>query len=292
MNERTEDHAMPWIWRGSALAALVIGWVFITWQNHFHITAPVVFVCLGYLAVVATVVNLWRTGAAAVSSSEDSDDSTWAKPAGALGELEREKRTLLKAIKEAEFDHQMGKLSQHDVDDMIRTYRGRAIEVIKEIDRLGLGAAGSTREQILREVRARIEVEARSPKKPEPAAKAEAQVGQGQGQGQGQGKKAGKPQKKKSAGNGTSSAATAEARAVGQASEATNGAVGEAAVGEAAAGDATPAVAAATPEPSRAAADAAQAAAAQAAIDDESLNADSTTTVEPKRDNVAKEATP
>jgi hypothetical protein len=162
MNERDTTR---WVWRGSALAALLIGWVFIAWQNHFHITAPLVFVCLGYLAVVATVYNLWRTGAAAVAGSEDEGDSTWAKPAGALGELEREKRTLLKAIKEAEFDHQMGKLSQRDVDDMIRTYRARAIEVIKEIDRLGHGAAGSTREQIMREVRARLELEARSQKK-------------------------------------------------------------------------------------------------------------------------------
>src|SRR5262245_62041167 len=165
---RTSDSAqrsMRWIWRGVALAALLIGWLFIAWQNRFHITAPLVFVCLGYLAVIATIFNLWRTGAAAVDESEDGVDSTWAKPAGALGELEREKRTLLKAIKEAEFDHQMGKLSKRDADDMIRIYRARAIEVIKDIERLGHGAADSKREQIMREVRARIELEAKSGKK-------------------------------------------------------------------------------------------------------------------------------
>src|SRR4051812_3860199 len=156
---------MRWVRRGVALAILVLGWLFILWQNHFRITAPTAFVCIGYLAVIATIYNLWRTGAAAVDSSEDDNDSTWAKPAGALGELEREKRTLLKAIKEAEFDLQMGKLSQRDADDMIRIYRARAIEVIKEIDRHGLGAAGSAREQIMREVRARLEIEAKSGKK-------------------------------------------------------------------------------------------------------------------------------
>jgi hypothetical protein len=160
----------PWLWRGAFFAALALGWLFIAWKNHFHISAPLVFVCLGYLAVVATVANLWRTGAAAVTGDEQESDSTWAKPAGALGELEREKRTLLKAIKEAEFDHQMGKLSQLDVDDMIRTYRARAIEVIKEIDRLETGATGTPREQIMREVRARIELEAKSQKKPDPKA--------------------------------------------------------------------------------------------------------------------------
>jgi hypothetical protein len=165
---------MRWLRRGAAIAMLVIGWVFIAWQNRFHVTAPMVFVCLAYLAVIATVYNLWRTGAIAADSSEDEGDSTWAKPLGALGELEREKRTLLKAIKEAEFDHQMGKLSQRDADEMIRGYRMRAIEVIKEIDRHGLGTAGSVREQILREVRARVQLEGKSPKVGKKAADAKA----------------------------------------------------------------------------------------------------------------------
>jgi hypothetical protein len=162
---------MRWARRGAAIAILVIGWVFIAWQNRFHITAPMVFVCLGYLAVITTIYNLWRTGAAAVDSAEDDDDSTWAKPAGALGEMEREKRTLLKAIKEAEFDRDMGKLSPRDADEMIRGYRVRAIEVIKEIDQHGLGTAGTVREQILREVRARVQLDARAAKKPGPEAR-------------------------------------------------------------------------------------------------------------------------
>lgn len=257
---------MRWVWRGSALAALVIGWVFIAWQNHFHITPPLVFVCLGYLAVVATVYNLWRTGAAAVASSDDEDDSTWAKPAGALGELEREKRTLLKAIKEAEFDHQMGKLSKRDVDDMVRTYRARAVEVYKEIDRIERGAAGSAREQILREVRARLEVEAKSHKKPAADPK-----------------QAMKPDKIASGKN-----QPPLAKEVAPAADAAAEAVTEAAA-PATATEAPDAEAAA---PAVAPPDGASHAAAQSAIDDEAMDADSTTTVEPRRDDPAKEATP
>jgi hypothetical protein len=294
---------------------LVIGWVFIAWQNHFHITAPLVFVCLGYLAVVATVYNLWRTGAAAVASSEDDGDSTWAKPAGALGELEREKRTLLKAIKEAEFDHQMGKLSQRDVDDMIRTYRARAIEVIKEIDRLGHGAAGSTREQIMREVRARLELEAKSQKKPEPkpepkaepkpepkqAAKPETGDARKAGQ-SGQANKPGKGKKKSGKDASSNEPATADARqaAPNDGPEAAPGATAGAAAdvsATTAAGTHTDAAEAhdlAKAAAAHSAAVAAQsaAAAAQATLDDEALDADSTTAVEPKRDDPAKEATP
>jgi hypothetical protein len=256
---------MRWVWRGSALVALVIGWVFIAWQNHFHITAPLVFVCLGYLAVVATIYNLWRTGAAAVASSEDDGDSTWAKPAGARGELEREKRTLLKAIKEAEFDHQMGKLSKRDVDDMVRTYRARAVEVYKDLDRLEHGTAGSAREQIMRAVRARLEIEARSHKKPaaEPTP-------------------SGKPDGHSAKGNNQPPRANEVAAQPGPADAAIEAAAGAA--------DAMAATTTETPDGTKREAAAAQA--TQPTIDDEALDADSTTTVEPKRDNPAKEATP
>jgi hypothetical protein len=287
MNERD---TMRWVWRGSALAALLIGWVFIAWKNHFHITAPLVFVCLGYLAVVATVYNLWRTGAAAVAGTDDDGDSTWAKPTGALGELEREKRTLLKAIKEAEFDHQMGKLSQRDVDDMIRTYRARAIEVIKEIDRLGHGAVGSTREQIMREVRARLELEAKSQKKPEPKAVAAPAAGAAQNAGASQlGSKPGKGKKKAGKNATPNEPVTAEALAAAPPDAA--------APRETTPANAADAAAAATVETGSNGAAAhgpaqAAAAAAQATLDDEAMDADSTTTVEPKRDDPAKEATP
>ena len=279
---------MRWVWRGSALAALVIGWVFIAWQNHFHITAPLVFVCLGYLAVVATVYNLWRTGAA-VASSDDDGDSTWAKPAGALGELEREKRTLLKAIKEAEFDHQMGKLSQRDVDDMVRTYRARAIEVIKEIDRLGHGAAGSAREQILREVRARLAIDARPQKKPEAEPTPGAKPGAG-----GTGAKGTKPKPlaTEAEPQATEPAATSAADPPGGLAGSSATPPASVAPEAGAASEAAGAAATAIATPVEATPVVAAPAAAQRAIDDEAMDADSTTTVEPKRNDPAKEATP
>ena len=49
-------------------------------------------------------------------------------------ELRDEKRRLLRAIKELEFDHGMGKLSQQDFDAVIGTYRLRAIEVMRALD--------------------------------------------------------------------------------------------------------------------------------------------------------------
>lgn len=249
--------------RGVALAVLVIGWVFIAWQNHFHITAPLVFVCLGYLAVIATVYNLWRTGASVVDPSDEDTDSTWAQPVGALGELEREKRTLLKAIKEAEFDHQMGKLSQRDADEMIRSYRARAIEVIKEIDRLGAGGAGaggSVRDQILREVRARVELDAKAARKADArATKADP-------------KRAAKVERAEAVQPAAAEAAAAKPSAAAEGGAAASSAPAAAADSASAAGE----------PPAR--------------PRDEELDADSTTAIEPRRDDRAddraKEATP
>jgi membrane protein involved in colicin uptake len=275
----TDRDTMRWVWRGTALAALLIGWVFIAWQNHFHITAPLVVVCLAYLAVVATVYNLWRTGAAAVNSGDDEGDSTWGRPTGRIGELEREKRTLLKAIKEAEFDLQMGKLSKRDADDMIRAYRARAIDVIKEIDHLGLGAAGTPREQIMREVRARIEVDAKAHKKPEPKRA-------GDNGAKGKAPKASKDASKSSGAN---------AAADKQSTKASAARSEEAAAASPASDKAEPVAAAAENDAAtEAEADAAKEAAptGAASLDDEAMDADSTTTVDSTRNHRAKEATP
>src|ERR1700710_524906 len=108
---------------GGFAVVLIAGWAFVIFVNKRHITAPVVFVCLAYFAILMTVVNLWRTGAAAANSHTVND---WQRPIGARAQLLKEKKTLLKAIKEAEFDFAMGKLSKADSDALIRDYRSRA----------------------------------------------------------------------------------------------------------------------------------------------------------------------
>lgn len=146
---------------GGFLLALIGGWVFILAQNRFDPTPPVVFVCLGYLALLSAIYALWRTGVVVADENEDYMDSTVERPVGALGELEREKKSLLKAIKETEFDREMGKLSKADADQMIKVYRARAIEVIKELELVAnpsAEGAGTVREQIAREVKARLEL--------------------------------------------------------------------------------------------------------------------------------------
>lgn len=57
--------------------------------------------------------------------------------ASQLAELREDKRRLLRAIKELEFDHAMGKLSDEDFREIGDRYRLRAIEVLRLLDEGG-----------------------------------------------------------------------------------------------------------------------------------------------------------
>ena len=151
--------------RGIILAtagvALVSGWVFILWHHHFHVTASAVMLMLGWAAVLAAVYFLWRTA----DNTDLDDHADWWKPVGRYEELVRQKKSLLKAIKESENDRDTGKLSAADANEIIGRYRAQAIEVIKQIDLLEVPQGEHVRERIEREVRARLEVDRSRPKK-------------------------------------------------------------------------------------------------------------------------------
>lgn len=75
------------------------------------------------------VVALTRPQAATlvVEAEAGADHST-------LAELREEKRRVLRAIKELEFDHDMGKLSDEDFEEISARYKLRAIEVMRRLD--------------------------------------------------------------------------------------------------------------------------------------------------------------
>jgi hypothetical protein len=151
---------------------ILVGAVFIAWSHRFHVTVPVIVMTLGWIAVVSAVYTLVRIGTTA--SEHEPDDAAWWKPTGKREELEREKRSLLKAIKEIEFDREMGKMSDTDAAEILRVYRGHAIEVIKALDHVDSGGPRSVREEIEREVKARLAVSASKPAKGQAKNKAKA----------------------------------------------------------------------------------------------------------------------
>jgi hypothetical protein len=141
------------------------GWLGIVHVNRWHFGPPVLFLWAGWLGVLLTARFLWVAGMSAAYDDDSGigEEEFW-RPVGAQDELLREKRSLLKAIKEIEFDREMGKLSEKDAAELTRFYRARAIELIKTLEGKDQGGELSIEEKIEREVKARLSVAAASAK--------------------------------------------------------------------------------------------------------------------------------
>jgi len=142
-------------------ALLVAGWLLILVINRWYLNPPVVFLGLGWLAVLLCGRFFWRAAMAAATEGVLPDDEGFELSAGRVAELEREKRHLLKAIKEVDFDREMGKMSEADATEITRVYRARAIDILKELEGEGEGEVikgpRPTLDRVIdREVRARL----------------------------------------------------------------------------------------------------------------------------------------
>jgi len=74
-------------------------------------------------------------------------------------ELEREKAALLRALKELEFDHEMGKVSDADFREIGGQYRARAMRVLRQLDEQG----ADYKLLVEKELKARLGVKAAQP---------------------------------------------------------------------------------------------------------------------------------
>jgi hypothetical protein len=146
-----------------AVAALLLGgWLLVLFLHHWRLGAGAFFLCLGWLAILLGARFLWGSAQAAAGEGiapEDEGEGFELSATRAV-ELEREKRALLKGIREVEFDREMGKMSEADAGDIVRIYRARAIEILKELEGEGGGAREdeTVQQRIERELRARLVV--------------------------------------------------------------------------------------------------------------------------------------
>ncbi len=142
----------------AAAGLIAAGWVLILAINRWHVGAPQVFLCLGWLSIVSAGRLLWVAAVRGGSELDGLPDAIEPVTETRVGELEREKRALLKAIKEVEFDRELGKMSNEDADEIVRVYRARAIEILKLLDgEEGEPDADEAVDQVIeREVRARL----------------------------------------------------------------------------------------------------------------------------------------
>jgi hypothetical protein len=159
-NSAKQTDSNPRYSRGWVLAVggimVLAGWIIILILNRWYFTTAVFFLFAAWFGLVLTA---WYLSQAGWSAAEDDEGDDFWKPIGRQAELEREKRALLKAIKEIEFDHQMGKMSDQDAEELTRFYRARAIEVIKALASDG-SEADSVAAEIDRDLQVRLAVTA------------------------------------------------------------------------------------------------------------------------------------
>lgn len=154
-----------------ALALVPPGWFFVLRTMRWHLTPSAILLMLCWAAICLTGYYVIRM-ALSVSTGRDEE---WFAVTGRRDELEREKRSLLKAIKDIEFDRETGKLSEVDAAALNAVYRARAIEVIKAIE-TEAGLATTARERILADVRARAAIDVVRAKAGQKSAKAKAKA--------------------------------------------------------------------------------------------------------------------
>ena len=154
--ERSRGAAAAWaaahadLLIGAALA--LAGWAVVLGMNLWWVTAPVVFLCIGWLAILLAARALWRSAQSAGGETGEPEDAmsplSFEVVETKAEELEREKKALLKAIKEVEFDREMGKMTEEDAAEIVKVYRARAIEILKELDEGGAAPSESVKATI------------------------------------------------------------------------------------------------------------------------------------------------
>ena len=135
-------------WQLFTLAGLV-GATGVVFLAKGQSPASVIFLSLTIFAAAAVGVAALRTvGPLAGLFSNDAPRAVGSRTRAAL---EREKALVLRSIKELEFDHAMGKLSEKDFVEMTQRLRARAAGLIRQLD-----AGAGYRDQIEKEVQKRI----------------------------------------------------------------------------------------------------------------------------------------
>lgn len=118
---------------GAALGAAVVVLVLLVSVFGARVEAPTFALAAASAALVYALGQLYAM-VRALSQPDRVAQVGQAAGSFTQGELRDEKRRLLRAIKELEFDFGMGKLSKADHDAVIATYRLRAIEVMRALE--------------------------------------------------------------------------------------------------------------------------------------------------------------
>ncbi len=100
--------------------------------------APTIGLAVACAAMIGALRGMWGIYAALARPTAEllvaEVEAEASEASSNLAELREEKRRALRAIKELEFDHAMGKLNDEDFKRIGDSYRLRAIEVMRKLD--------------------------------------------------------------------------------------------------------------------------------------------------------------
>ena len=135
-------------WQLFTLAGL-IGATVVVFVSTGQTPAGIILLSLTIFTAAVVGVAAWRTLSPLIGSDEPIGTQVLGGRTRAA--LEREKTLVLRSIKDLEFDHAMGKVSDKDFAEMSGRLRARAARLMRQLD------AGSTyRDQIEKEIAKRI----------------------------------------------------------------------------------------------------------------------------------------
>jgi hypothetical protein len=135
-----ESRRGAWLLLGFSLLAAVAVLLGLHFGVGVAIDGPTLALAAACIVLIWSLRSLWRVVEALSRPAIETlivDGTESGAEASTLAELREDKRRLLRAIKELEFDHAMGKLSDEDFREIGDRYRLRAIEVLRLLDESG-----------------------------------------------------------------------------------------------------------------------------------------------------------
>ena len=138
-----QDDAALAPWQLFTLAGLM-GATVVVFLSRGQTPAGIILLSLTIFTAAVVGVAAWRTLAPFTQSDHRAAPPILGGRTRAA--LEREKTLMLRAIKELEFDHAMGKVSEADFAEMSTRLRARATRLIAQLDHEGSYAAVINRE--------------------------------------------------------------------------------------------------------------------------------------------------
>jgi hypothetical protein len=155
---RDGDNALQ-PWQFFTLAGLV-GATVVVFLSEGQTPAGIILLSLTIFGAAAVGATAWRMLSPLAGRDEPAGPQIFGGRTRAA--LEREKSLVLRAIKDLEFDHAMGKVSDKDFAEMGARLRARAAGLIRQLD-----AGTSYRQAIEAEIEKRVHVKKPEEKKPD-----------------------------------------------------------------------------------------------------------------------------